>query len=504
MSSPLASAAQPDGAAVEPLQLAAVDLGSNSFRLEIGRVEGAHIERLDYWKETVRLAAGLDADGKLTRKAMGVAIDTLARMNERLRGMRGEHVRAVGTQTLRQARNVTAFLIEAQNALGYPIEVISGREEARLVFEGCAHALPPSGRRRLVVDIGGASTELIVGRRFTAEHAESFKLGCVNTSIRFFKDGRIDRASMKKAQVAAAAELEEGIQVFSSEHWDEAYGSSGTVGAVSETLRTQGWTDGTITGEGLQRLRSALLDAGEISRIRIAGIKPDRQEVIAGGVAVLAAIFDTLGVKTMSPARGALRLGVLYDLLGRREQHDIRDATVERMSKRFGVDREQAERVAALAGAIQQGLGSRPGEESIKRLRWAALLHEVGFAISHNDYHKHSAYLIQHGDLAGFSTSEQERLAALVLGQRGNLKKLGEVIDDDRQAREILALRLAVIFAHARRAVATPKWSFRFGDAIEVTVDSGWLAEHPLTQFLLEEEAADWERAGRDFTLRAK
>jgi exopolyphosphatase/guanosine-5'-triphosphate,3'-diphosphate pyrophosphatase len=504
MSTSLVSAAHAEQTATAPLQLAAVDLGSNSFRLEIGRVEGAHIERLDYWKETVRLAAGLDADGRLTRKSIAVAIDTLARMNERLRGMRGEHVRAVGTQTLRQARNVNEFLLEAQNALGYPIEVISGREEARLVFEGCAHALPPSERRRLVVDIGGASTELIVGRRFTAEHAESFKVGCVNTSIRFFKDGRIDRASMKKAQVAAAAELEEGIQVFSSAHWDEAYGSSGTVGAVSETLKTQGWSDGTITPDALQRLRSALLDAGEVSRIRIAGIKPDRQEVIAGGVAVLAAIFDTLGVKAMLPARGALRLGVLYDLLGRREHHDIRDATVERVVRRFGVDRQQAERVASMAAAVQHALGGRPSQESIKRVRWAALLHEVGFAISHSDYHKHSAYLIQHSDLAGFSTSDQQRLATLVLGQRGNLKKLGDAIDDDQQAREILALRLAAIFGHARRPVATPKWSLRFGASIEVAIDAGWLAEHPLTHFLLEEEAAHWERAGRDFVLRAK
>jgi exopolyphosphatase/guanosine-5'-triphosphate,3'-diphosphate pyrophosphatase len=503
MSSALASATQP-AAAVEPLQLAAVDLGSNSFRLEVGRVEGAHIERLDYRKETVRLAAGLDADGRLTRKSIGVAIDTLARMNERLRGMHSEHVRAVGTQTLRQARNVNEFLLEAQNALGYPIEVISGREEARLVFEGCVHALPPSDRRRLVVDIGGASTELIVGRRFTADHAESFKIGCVNTSIRFFKSGRIDRASMKKAQVAAAAELEEGVHVFSSEHWDEAYGSSGTVGAVSETLRAQGWTDGTITPDGLQRLRSALLEAGEVSRIRIAGIKPDRQEVIAGGVAVLAAVFEMLGVKAMSPARGALRLGVLYDLLGRREQHDIRDATVERMMKRFGVHREQADRVAALASAVQHGLGGRLSEEAIKRLRWAALLHEVGFAISHSDYHKHSAYLLQNGDLAGFSTSDQQRLAALVLGQRGNLKKLGDLIDDDQLARDVFALRLAVIFAHARRPVTTPKWSLRFGATIEAAIDAGWLAEHPLTHFLLDEEAANWERAGRDFVLKAK
>ena len=213
------------------MNLAAVDLGSNSFRLEIGRVEGVHIEREGYWKETVRLAAGLDETNKLSKKSIETALETLARMNERLRGMPGEQVRAVGTQTMRLARNVNEFLVEAQNALGFPIEVISGREEARLVFEGCMHTLPPSNLRRLVVDIGGASTEIIVGRGFSADKAESFKVGCVNTSLRFFKDGRIDRTSLKKAQVAAAAEFEEAIAGFSRAQWEEAFGSSG--GALS-------------------------------------------------------------------------------------------------------------------------------------------------------------------------------------------------------------------------------------------------------------------------------
>jgi exopolyphosphatase/guanosine-5'-triphosphate,3'-diphosphate pyrophosphatase len=486
------------------MQLAAVDLGSNSFRLEIGQVDGAHITRLGYWKETVRLAAGLDADGRLSRKSIGVAVDTLARMNERLRGMRSEQVRAVGTQALRQARNVNEFLLEAQHALGFPIEVISGREEARLVFEGCVHSLPPSDERRLVVDIGGASTELIVGRGFAAERAESFKVGCVNASIRFFRDGRIDRSSLKKAQVAAGAELEEAMTAFSSEHWDEAYGSSGTVGAVSDVLRMQGWTNGAITPDGLQRLRSALLEAGDASRIRLAGIKPDRQPVIAGGVAVLAAVFETLGVRSMLPARGALRLGVLYDLLGRREHRDLRDATARRMMKRFSVDREQAERVAAIATDLHRAAVARPAEELVKRLHFAAMLHEVGFAVSHGDYHKHSAYLVQHSDLAGFSTSEQERIAVLVLAQRGNLKKVAEALRDRDVASTILALRLAIVLAHARRPVQLPRWALRMGSLIELEIDSEWLGAHPLTQYLLEEEAAHWERVGWRFTLKPR
>lgn len=483
------------------MQLAAVDLGSNSFRLEIGRVEGAHIARQGYWKETVRLAAGLDENNKLSKKSIEIAVETLARMNERLRGMRGEHVRAVGTQTLRQARNLNQFLLEAQHALGFPIEVISGREEARLVFEGCMHTLPTSTVRRLVVDIGGASTELIVGRGFSADSAESFKVGCVNTSLRFFKDGRIDRSSMKKAQVAAAAELEEAVSVFARAHWDEAYGSSGTVGAVSEILRAQGWSDGTITNVALLKLRNALLDAGEIRRIRLAGLKPDRQEVIAGGVAVLSAVFDTLGVTEMQPARGALRVGVLYDLLGRREQKDMRDSTVARMQSRFGVDRAHAQRVATLAFQFFSALATAADGESAKRLQWAALLHEVGFAISHNDYHKHSAYLIEHSDLAGFSTTDQEHVAELALAQRGNLRKVFDALADRDRARKILALRLAVILAHARGPVELPKWSLKHGKSIEFALDRSWIAHHPLTQFLLEEEGAHWERVGLGFEL---
>ena len=482
--------------------LAAVDLGSNSFRLEIGKVDGTHIARQGYWKETVRLAAGLDEHNRLSKKAIDIAVETLARINERLRGMKNEHVRAVGTQTLRQARNLDAFLLEAQHALGFPIEVISGREEARLIFEGCMHTLPASNARRLVVDIGGASTEVIVGKGFIAETAESFKLGCVNTSLRFFKDGRIDRSSLKKAQVAASAELEEAVSVFSRDKWDEAYGSSGTIGAVSDILRVQGWTDGTITPQGLLTLRYALLDAGEIKRIRLAGMKPDRQEVLAGGVAVLSAVFDTLGVDEMRPARGALRVGVLYDLLGRRERKDLRDSTVVRAQARFGVDRAQAQRVSALAAQFHAALAPTASEDVTNRLRWAAMLHEVGFAISHNDYHKHSSYLLQHGDLAGFSTSDQERIAALVLAQRGNLRKVYDALEDRDRAIEILALRLATVIAHARRAVELPEWALKYGKSIEFGLASDWLAQHPLTHYLLEEEAAHWERIGVTFALR--
>ncbi len=482
--------------------LAAIDLGSNSFRLEIGRASGSHIERNGYWKETVRLAAGIDAGNRLSKRAIDAACDCLARMNERLRGMPAEQVRAVGTQTLRQVLNADQFLLEAQHALGFPIEIISGREEARLVFEGCTHTLPPSDRRRLVVDIGGGSTEVIVGRGFEPEQVESFKIGCVGTTLRYFADGVIDRATLRRAQVGCAAEIEEAQEAFHRTGWDEVYGSSGTVGATSVILRAQGWTDGTITGPGLARLRQALLAAGEVRRLRFDGIKPERAEVLAGGVAVLSALFETFGIESMRPAKGALRAGLLYDLLGRRESNDLRDVTVERWQQRFGVERAQADRVAATAALLHAAIEPGAEEADRKRLQWGAQLHEIGFAISHSDYHKHSAYLVLHGDLAGFSTSDQERIADLVLGQRGNLRKVSALLEQPGRAAQLLALRLAVVLHHARRPVALPRWSLRCARTIELGLERAWLDQHPLTRHLLDEEAGQWDKVGLRFTLR--
>ena len=486
------------------MQLAAVDLGSNSFRLQMGRAQGRHIEMQGYWKETVRLAAGVDPDQRISRKTIDAACECLARMNERLRGLPAEQVRAVGTQTLREAPNADEFLLEAQHALGYPIDVISGREEARLTFEGCMHSAPPSKEPRLVVDIGGASTELIVGRGFEAGAAESFKVGCVNTTLRFFRDGVLDRAAFRRAQVAAAAEIEEAVSVFSRANWHEAFGASGTVGAAAELIRQVEWGDGSaITAGMLLNLRQFLIEYGEVRRLKLPGIKPERAQVLAGGIAVLIAVFETLGISEMIPARGGLRLGLLYDLLGRRERHDLRDATVARLQKRFDVDRTQAQQVARIARQLHDALDPQAGEEEVKRLAWAAALHEVGFAISHNDHHKHGAYLFGHADLAGFSTTDQRRIATLILAQRGNLRKVADALADPARVAKVLALRLAVILCHARRPMQLPRWTLRAGrGSFELRLDSEWLARHPLTQFLLDEESGQWDKVGMRLAVR--
>jgi len=490
------------GALAHVMLLAAIDLGSNSFRLEIGQAIGSHIARSGYWKETVRLAAGLGADNRLSRRAIDNACVCLARMNERLRGMGEAQVRAVGTQTLRQAVNADQFLAEAQRVLGYPIEIISGREEARLVFEGCTRTLPPSKRRRLVVDIGGASTEVIVGRDFTPAHAESFKVGCVGTTIRFFPEGRIDRTSLRRAQVACAAELEEAQAAFHQYGWDEAYGSSGTIGAAAVILRSQGWSDGVVTASGLARLRQALLDFGEVRRVHFDAIKAERAEVLVGGIAALSAVFETFGIEEMRPAKGALRAGLLYDLHGRRERHDVRDATVLRWQQRYGADRALAGMIGATARKFYHALIPDAHEEALRTLRFACQLHEIGFAVSHSDYHKHSAYLVRNGDMPGFSTSDQERVAELVLGQRGNLRKVIDVLGDPLRAGRLLALRLAIVLHHARRPVRLPHWRLHVNRSFEFGIDRSWIGHRPLTRHLLEEEAQQWERVGIAFTIR--
>jgi exopolyphosphatase/guanosine-5'-triphosphate,3'-diphosphate pyrophosphatase len=482
--------------------LAAVDVGSNSFRLEIGRADGSHIERRGYWKEIVRLAAGLDESNRLSKKAIDTATECLARINERLRGVPSTQVRAVGTQTLRQALNANEFLLEAQHALGFPIEIISGREEARLVFEGCMHSLAPSQKRRLVVDIGGASSEVIVGRGFESDRAESFKIGCLNVTLKFFPGGVIDRSSLRRAQVACEAEFEEAQAYFGRGRWDEVYGTSGTIGAVSVVLRDQGWTDGAVTMAGLTRLRQALLAAGDVRRVRFDGIKQERAAVLAGGLSVLMAIFETFGLSELRTAKGGLRLGVLYDLLGRRESRDIRDATVDRWQLRFGVDRAQAERVAQTALKLFAAMAPSAGEEAVKRLLRAAQLHEIGSAVSHGDYHKHSAYLVEYGDLPGFSTSDQRDIAELVLGQRGNLRKVSALLEEPERSAALLALRLAVILHHARSDVTCEGWTLRFARSIEIGLERAWLDQHPLTRHLIEEEAEQWQRVGVRFTIR--
>jgi len=498
-------AAAPDvdaAAATQPETLAAIDLGSNSFRLEIGQVQQGLYRRVDYLKETVRLGAGLDRDGHLTEDAIERGLACLARFEQRLRGFAPHGVRAVATQTLREAGNRDAFLARARHLLGLPIEVISGREEARLTFAGVAR-LQPSQAWRLVVDIGGRSTELILGRGRTARRAESFQVGCVSLSMKYFGNGRYGEAAFRAAQIAAGAELEEALDTFAPTHWKEALGSSGTVGAVSALLAESGITDGTITPEGLRWCIEKCLAAGHMDKLVLPGLKAERRPVLAGGLAILYTLATHFDIASLQPARGALRQGVIYDLSerlaaaqGAISGHELRDDSVRELQRRFDVDIAQATRVRTVALALHESLAGDADSDASRELAWAAALHELGMMVSHHDHHRHSAYLLGHVDAAGFSQSQQRRLATLVLGQRGGLRKIETALGDERFALQVLSLRLAVVLCHPRQNPDVAALRVR-RNARRVSIEypDAWGELHPQTVYLLEEEAAAWDKA---------
>ncbi|MCY4755603.1 Ppx/GppA phosphatase family protein [Pelomonas aquatica] len=478
---------------------ASIDIGSNSFRLELARMSGERYQRLSYVKESVRLGAGLDAQGMLTEAAMERGLACLKGFGEQLGGIPPRHVRAVATQTLREARNRNAFLARAQAVLGHPVEVISGREEARLIFAGVAR-LQPSARPRLVIDIGGRSTEMILGSGRRPLLAESFGVGSVGLSLRFFADGRYTEEAFRAAQVAAGAELEEALTLFRPELWQEALGSSGTVGAVSQILAASGRTDGRITPAALRWCIEQCLAAGSQDGLQLAGLKDDRRPVVAGGLCILYTLLTQFGIAELLPTKGALRQGVIFDLAERLQPSGARDpraASVAELQARFGVDLAQADRVAAQAERLYRQLAPRPAAELLHELRWAAALHELGMLVSHHDHHRHSAYVIGHVDAAGFSTNQLQRLAALALGQRGGLRKMESQLADSTLLEQLVALRLAVILCHARTAAAADGLKLaRAGRQLTLRCPRSWSADQARTRFLLKEESEAWARTG--------
>lgn len=490
--------------------IAAVDLGSNSFRLQVGRVVGDQIYPLDAIKESVRLASGLTADKRLDAASRQRALQALSRFGERLRGFDPEAVRAVATNALRVAKNALEFLPEAEAALGFPIEIIAGREEARLIYLGAVHSLPAAQHKRLVVDIGGGSTEFIIGRRIEPQLMESLYMGCVSYTMRFFPDGRIDKKRMREAQTAAATEIQSIAHEYRRHGWREAVGSSGSARAIADILEMNKFNPGEVAGltrVGLERLQAALIKTGDINAFNFAGVRADRLPVLPGGVAIMGAIFEELDLEHMTYADGALRLGVLYDLLGRVHHHDMRDATVGQFMTRYQVDRRQADRVRATALSILEqlrGPATSPEAEADNHfLVWAARLHEIGISVAHNGYHKHGAYILTFADMPGFSKKDQARLALLVFGHRGKLEKITGVLPGDGLWHPIFALRLSALLHRSRDGVPLPAFAVRSLEAgFVIELPSGWLESHPLTAVALNEEAAAWARVG--YGLRVK
>jgi len=483
---------------------AAVDLGSNSFHLLVARVDGGTLQVIDRYKEMVRLGEGLTEDKYLDPEVAERALACLERIGQRLRGVDPGKVRVVGTNTLRQLRPETRFIESAEAVLQHPIEVIAGREEARLVYLGVAHGLAIGDEKRLVVDIGGGSTELIVGQGFSATLRESLHMGCVSISRRYFANDKISAKQMDRAELACALEIRPVRELFRQSGWTTATGSSGTIKAIAAVITAEGWSDDGITAEALSKLRAAMIDCGKVSALALKGLSDERRPVFAGGVAVLRAVFQQLAIEKMRASDEALREGLIYEMVGRVHHEDVRERTVATLCRRFDTDLEHAGRVRATALDLYEQLRESwalDQDNYPKMLGWAADLHEIGLAVSHSQYQKHGAYLLRNADLSGFTRQEQDALAALVLGHRRKFP-IDVFMALPRPARECgrrlsILLRLAVLMHRGRSASAEPKPEvIADGETLRLRFPANWLDDHPLTRLEFEEEAARLTAAG--------
>lgn len=494
----------------DPTLLAAVDLGSNSFHLVVARVLHGELVVVDRMRDTVRLAAGLDHNRRLDQKTMLRALTTLQQFGQRLREVPPDAVRVVGTSTLRRAKNSDDFMHLAQEALGVPIEVLSGREEARLIYLGVAHSLQVPDGRRLVVDIGGGSTEVILGERFEPLETESAEMGCVVWTQEYFADGDLKPSVMRAAETAASLEVQHMARRYRTLGWDEAVGASGTVEAIEGVLRTTGWGKGGITPRGLARLKEELVKFGKIQKIELPGLRADRVPVFPAGVAILSALFETFGIKKMVAANGALREGVLYDLLGRIRHEDLRDRSVMALAERWHVDAEQSARVERTAQLLLRQVGSAwVADEAHARqmLGWAARLHEVGQIVAHSGYHKHGAYLVANADMAGFSREDQLLLASLIRVHRRKLAALFRETPPLRSEfalRLALILRLAVLLHRGRSPQPLPAIGLNAqGRKVEVVLPARWLEDHSLVAADLTHEVSELAVIGMELAVKA-
>lgn len=486
---------------VDADQFAALDLGSNSFHLLVASYRTGRIQVIDKLKEMVRLADGLDAKGSLSPVATQRALECLERFGQRLQQLPTNHVRVVGTSTLRQAKNGQQFLAAAEQALGHSIEIISGLEEARLIYQGVANDLSPNEKTRLVIDIGGGSTELIVGQQQTPDLVDSLHMGCVNVSRAYFADGQLTRKNFDAAIAFAQQEAEPVTEQYANAGWQQAIGASGSIlatAAVAQQLPGRPTDRGDALEQAdLEDLINHLIEIGSNERLRLPGLGQDRAPVFAGGVAIIAGLMRSLNITQLSTSQGALREGLLLDLLGREDNRDMREQTVADLLDRFHIDKVQAQRVKTLAQELLRQVGPTWGlvnEQDQRKLGWGALLHEIGMTISHSAYHKHGSYLIANLDLPGFSREEQRGLALIIRAHRRKFPK-EEFRGDDprllRLQRLAILLRIATLMHRSRTGQLPPKISLEADDkSLTLTLDEGWLEQHPLTRLDLAQEAS--------------
>ena len=474
----------------------------------VARYSHGQLVIIDRLREMVRLAAGVEENGRIDKEVASRALACLERFGQRLRDMHADSVRVVGTNALRVAHRKQAFLERAREALGHPIEIISGMEEARLIYSGVAHTMPSEPGKRFVVDVGGGSTELVIGEGLTPLELESLQMGCVSLSERFFRDGKISAKRVDRARVAARLELEPVQAAFRRRGWERCAGSSGTVRAIGEAIQELDPQQRTITAAGLENTLKYIVEAGHVRELRLAPITEDRRPVFPGGAVILAAIFDVLGVDEMQIAEGAMREGLLYDMVGRFTDEDARDRTVRAMQQRYHVDFAQAERVeATVLNFLEQVRETWRLADPLatQSLKWASGLHEIGLDVAHNGYHRHGAYLLGNADMPGFPRDEQLLLACLGGAHRRKLSLQG--LEDlippwDRGALYLIVLlRLAVLLHRGRSPSALPAIvltpAYR---SLEIEFTGRWLKDHPLTTADLQQETEHLSAAG--FRLR--
>lgn len=489
--------------------MAAVDLGSNSFHMVVARVHHGQLAIIDRLREMVRLASGLSKRGKLDNDSQERAIACLRRFGQRLRDINAGQVRVVGTNTLRKARNAEAFLAAAEDALGHPVEVIAGIEEARLIYLGVSHHIDASSGNNLVIDIGGGSTELIIGSGYEPVQMESLSIGCVGLSNRYFEGGQLSRKRFARARLAASQEFQPVATTFRRRGWTLAVGSSGTIRAAEEIISGLGIEDEGITLKALDAVIERMIDARRVEDLNLPGLGPDRAPVFAGGIAILAEFMVDFGVERLAVSDGALREGLLYDLLGRQQHQDARETTIRALQSRYHVDTEQAERVEQTAGRLLQAVASDwklDGPRHAELLQWAARLHEVGLDIAHAKYHLHGAYLLANADLPGFARLDQQLLAALVGNHR---RKIEDLLLDSLKPdwrgpilRLSVLLRLAVVLNRARSPSELPTLRLQGrGRRLEVEFPQDWFGDHPLSHADLLQEREFLAARGFELSL---
>ena len=503
----MTAASTAENAVPSPDMLAAIDMGSNSFHMVVARLVHGEIRAIEKMGEKVQLGAGLDQYNRLTEAAQERALECLRRFAQRLQGMPAEGVQIVGTNALRVARNAHDFIARAEEVLGYPVEIIAGREEARLIYLGVSHTLSDDQGKRLVIDIGGGSTEFIIGQRFEPQELESLHMGCVSFRNRYFPDGKLSRRQLDKAITHAEQELLNIRQHYRSVGWQSAVGSSGSIKAISSVLANLKITDGTITRDAMEELRKRLVDMGKVEKLSELGVRQDRQSIFPAGFAILLAAFRSLDIKDMTFAEGALREGLLYDIVGRIQHEDVRERTIAALQERYHVDHGHGAAVEQTAIVAWEQVADRWGLRTVadeEVLRWACRLHEIGLTISHSQYHKHGAYLLRYSDLPGFTQQFQQDLATLVRGHRRKFSaSVFEGIEPEDKPRLrylCVILRLAVLIQHPRNLEQPPAFVLHgHENKLVVEFPNAWLDNRPLTlaDFANERDYL----AKQDFTL---